>query len=51
MIVESSVPAFQKEPITRALVIGVDVEGKHDPHPYDVLACVFREAVADYLGD
>lgn len=52
MIAEAALPAFQKEPINRALVIGVNVERViSDDYPYGVLTCVFREALEDYLDD
>jgi hypothetical protein len=38
MLAEAAAPAFEHESVTRALVIGVNVEAVGDQHPYDVLA-------------
>lgn len=50
MMAEAAIPAFQKEPIDRALAIGVNVERVvSETYPYGFLTCVFREALSDYL--
>jgi hypothetical protein len=52
MMAEAVLPAFQKEPITRALAIGVNVEKViSDSYPYGFLACVYREALSAYLDN
>jgi hypothetical protein len=42
MLREATVPAFDRESIKRALVIGVDVESTGEPFPYSVIACALR---------
>jgi hypothetical protein len=42
MLREATIPAFDKEPIKRALVIGVDVENTGEPLPYSVIACALK---------
>jgi hypothetical protein len=50
MMFEAAIPAFQKEPIDRALAIGVNVERViGETYPYGFLTCVFREALSNYL--
>jgi hypothetical protein len=50
MLGEASLLAFQKEPVKRALVIGLNVEKTiDDDYPYGIMTCVFREEFADYL--
>lgn len=52
MIPEAALLAFQKEPVKKALVIGVNVERTiSDDYPYGIMTCVFREALADHLDD
>ena len=52
MMVEAVLPAFQKEPIKRALAIGVNVEKEiSSSYPYGFMACVPREAVSEYLDN
>lgn len=52
MMAEAVLPAFQKESIKRALAIGVNVEKViGDSYPYGFMACVFREALSEYLDN
>jgi hypothetical protein len=50
MLTEALLPTFRKEPINRALAVGVNVERNiSEAYPYGFLTCVFREALAEYL--
>lgn len=52
MIAEIALEAFRKEPVGKALVIGLNVERAiEDKYPYGVLSCVLREELADLLND
>ncbi len=52
MMVEAVLPAFQKEPINRALAIGVNIDKViSDGCPYGFMSCIFREALSEYLDN
>lgn len=52
MMAEAVLPAFQKEAIKKALAIGVNTDKIiGESYPYGFMACVFREALSQYLED